>query len=316
MLNLWMHANEFSQHFTPEMTDKKLRHLSHVFHRYGPEARTCLTLAGDEARMRTRDLSIEQTIANLPADRRWMGNDLLPADVVHKVFRIQPSPNRASPHVLPASDYINRLLWRRALESNVSRAEEMFLSLIKFPFLRAGAGRMLEPIVLTMLQEIGGKYIITPMDEVDKPQYSITLVPLGDISRTTVSFESERVLTKLIPLYPDKLITPYASNYPSADAMMFTAMGNQVWLFQVTLAPNHTLSTTGLERVQRAVPAAYKAKVDRKWFYVIVTLDDQDIRSVPIQGTTVKLRRKWEGLIEKYILRVEEKKLFAAVRLK
>jgi hypothetical protein len=62
-------ADELSQPFTPKMTKQKLRSLAYVFRRYGPEARTCLNVAGDKEEMNILDGSVESSISDLPANK-------------------------------------------------------------------------------------------------------------------------------------------------------------------------------------------------------------------------------------------------------
>jgi hypothetical protein len=292
------------------MTKQKLSSLAYAFHRYGPVARTCLDVAGDKEAMDTLDSSIEQIISGLPANKNWASADVLPATVIHKIFYIQPNPIRTIARAVPASRYVARLLWERALKTDICKAKEVFLALMKFPFLRAGAGRMVEPVILTKLQQIGGIFNIAPMSTIDNPQSTCTIEPLSrEINNRVVSFDSDQALKELIPQYPCKLIVPQNPNYPSMDAIMFTDQDHRVWLFQITLISEHSLSTAGLERLKKVIPDEYKPTAERKWIYIIVALD-QKIAPVRITGKPIALEEKWEKLVEKYVLRIEEKGLF------
>jgi hypothetical protein len=61
--------------------------------------------------------------------------------------------------------------------------------------------------------------------------------------------------------------------------------------------------------VDKVVPDEYKPTAERKWIYILVALD-QNIAPVRITGKSIALKEKWGVLVEKYVLRIEEKGLF------
>lgn len=291
--------SSFRNHFVPPGRITDLNDLPRIFSLYGPVARVCIDLAGDQMREEDWLNRITPTVDRLQAgNRAW----LPPASEVeasYSVFGIQKSPTRNVPNPVPLSRFISSLIIQQAQAVDILKAKGMLDTLLSSTITRQAGGMFFERFVHarlrhgTRLPVVGRQrrttMVIDPTQSSSHPQFQTfrTLQGLWEEIKT-----SEGQVLQLNPCQP---------SYPFINSVM--RRGKTIWLFQVALSKPYGIGVTDLNDLLGDIPLEYRPMPNRKVKLVIITLNE----TAPQEPYSLDTTRKawWEESLETYVAAID-----------